>query len=201
MRLVRQTTSLIRDVNKGIQVDIRKTSILTSLVSICYASKFLSLGYASVSPFGRLGRCGAYENRTRTPRQTVQYPNHQTNAPLKRTFIHIRIVHAQYTTILLFTYFQALLPFSVKKIVTNPLDFNPHQYQYTISCVSRLLTTPQQIEGTRADNENRTHILGLASRCTNRCAISAQFEQVKGIEPSSEDWKSPTLNHCATPAR
>ena len=157
--------------------------------------------YASVSPVGGLGRCGAYENRTRTPRQTVQYPNHQTNAPLKRTFIHIRIVHAQYTTILLFTYFQALLPFSVKKIVTNPLDFNPHQYQYTISCVSRLLTTPQQIEGTRADNENRTHILGLASRCTNRCAISAQFEQVKGIEPSSEDWKSPTLNHCATPAR
>nr|DAN74972.1 MAG TPA: hypothetical protein [Caudoviricetes sp.] len=28
-------------------MDIRKTSILTSLVSICYASKFLSLGYAS----------------------------------------------------------------------------------------------------------------------------------------------------------
>lgn len=25
----------------------------------------------------------------------------------------------------------------------------------------------------RADNENRTHILGMASRYTNRCAISA----------------------------
>ena len=150
MRLARQTTSLIRDVNKGIQLDIRKTSILTSLVFICYASKFLSSGYASftqppliiflrayqrmlsmlssqhdtkvfltlcpqqyasVLPVGGLGRCGAYENRTRTPRQTVQYPNHQTNAPLKRiSIIHShRSIH-NITYILLFTYFQALPP-------------------------------------------------------------------------------------------
>ena len=91
-------------------------------VSLC------PLRYASVSPFGGLGRGGAYENRTRTPRQTVYYPNHQTNAPINR-----------------------------------------------------------------ADNENRTHILGLASRCTNRCAISAQFEQDKRIELSYSDWKSDIL--------
>ena len=84
--------------------------------------------YASVLPVGGLGRCGAYENRTRTPRQTVQYPNHQTNAPINR-----------------------------------------------------------------ADNENRTHILGMASQCTNRCAISAQFEQDKRIELSYSDWKSDIL--------
>lgn len=54
----------------------------------------------------------------------------------------------------------------------------------------------------RAGNENRTHILGMANRCTNRCAIPAKFERVVGFEPTViPDWKSGAIDHYATLAR